>query len=118
MATQTQTVLENTVDSYPRIRTLVVEDDGEKRPFVDFINAKVKRVRNDASDLISRFDMISPSKSAKPRIWRNWFRHGRRVCGFILSKDQISGMVRDVEHAQKQLYMALTLASINASESW
>jgi hypothetical protein len=115
LATQIQTVLETTVNRHPHIRTLVVEDDGKQRHFVDFINAKVERVRNDASDLINRFDLMSTSELGKAY---HWIRRGQHVCGFILSKDQISGMVRDVEHAQQQLHMALTLASINASEPW
>ncbi|KAH6636910.1 hypothetical protein F5144DRAFT_200402 [Chaetomium tenue] len=63
--------------------------------------------------------MTSTSKSGKARGFINRvFRRSKNACGFLLNKDQISGMVRDVEHAQKQLSMALTLASINASESW
>ena len=119
LATQIQTGLKTTINRYPDIRSLIIEDDGKKRPFVDFINAKVERVRNDASDLLNRFDMTSTSKSGKAKWFINRvFRRSKNACGFLLNKDLISGMVRDVERAQNQLSMALTLASINASESW
>ncbi|KAK4243526.1 hypothetical protein C7999DRAFT_36150 [Corynascus novoguineensis] len=108
-----QKVLQATVDRYPHLRELTIEGEGkEQHRFIVFIENKVSRVRNDGYHLINRFDLGSADKETGwPRL-RKMFHRGRNVCAFILSKEQVGGMIRDVEYAQHQLHMALTLASI------
>lgn len=106
---------------------MTIHDCAKEVRFIDFINDKVEQVKRDAQALLDRTDSLAAQRQTKD--WRQWVRElperlgwaarrGRDACVLILSAEQIRGMIRDLEHAQRQLHMVLTLTSVNSSTAW
>ena len=87
----------------------------ENHDFVDYINQRLYVVRKDAFALLSRVEF-------RPKKFRMWARFGgwlsikSNAARQVLNKDQIACAIKGVEEAQSHLQLALTLASLHASE--
>ncbi|KAI1452160.1 hypothetical protein F4805DRAFT_463045 [Annulohypoxylon moriforme] len=110
----TQKVLENIVKTFPE---LTIEDNGKKRSFVEYVNDELYRVREDASALLGRHKQLRHGRPAFNR-WRQMFSWARNATGFVLEKDHILDLIKDVDRAQKSLQSALMLVLLQTSKLW
>jgi hypothetical protein len=111
--TQIQNVLETILPKCPGIQNLQAQVEGEQNPvsLVAHINIALCRVVKDANALLKREDHLFGS-------WTKRFWQALTGIQFVLEKDTITDLLDSVERAHHHLHMALTLASLNASNTW
>jgi hypothetical protein len=111
--TQIQNVLETILPKCPGIQDLLVPVEGEQSPvsLVKHINIALSRVVKDANTLLKRNSQLSDS-------WKKYFSRTWKCIRFALDKEYIVDLLESVEKSHHHLHMALTLASLNTSNTW
>ncbi|OAQ71305.1 hypothetical protein VFPPC_03626 [Pochonia chlamydosporia 170] len=113
-----QSVLQQNLDTYPHLTALTIDDDGKKRPIVEYINDRLSVVRDDASALLKRYDPTAHKRAGtKGRIFK-WIVRKDKAISFVLHQTQIEHLIEAVDHAQSYLHFVLPLILMHTSESW
>ena len=117
--TKIQSVLETILPKCPGIQDLLVEIEGEQNPvsLVNHIHITLARVVKEADTLLKR-DRDLPDR------WKNYLTRALKVpqafkgLKLALDKGDINPLIESVEKTHHHLHMALTLASLNTSNTW
>lgn len=118
LAIQIQSVLQKNLDTYPHLTALTIDDNGENRPIVEYINDRLSVVRDDASALLKRYDPTALKKAGTKGRILEWFVLKDKAISFVLNQAQIEHLIEAVDHAQSHLHFVLPLVLMHTSESW
>ena len=75
------------------------------------INIALSTVVKDADTLLKRHSQLYDS-------WKKYLYRKIKGIKFALDKENIAGLLESVEKAHHHLHMALTLVSLNTSNTW
>ncbi|KEY74002.1 hypothetical protein S7711_02596 [Stachybotrys chartarum IBT 7711] len=119
---QIQTLLKSNIEKDSHLATFTIEDCGTHRPILEYIDDKLRIVREDAFALLQRFNDLAPGKAGqalnklRERL-RKAIRWTVKTTEFALSQDQIKGLMEGVDRAQSYLQTVLPLVMMQRLQS-
>ncbi|KAJ6786964.1 hypothetical protein PWT90_09767 [Aphanocladium album] len=114
-----QNVLISCLNKYSHLSELRISvGKAGERPLVEYINERLSVVRDQAETFLKKHEPIAQRKGRRWRRLAEVFSRWGKTAKFLLHQEPIQKLISDVETAEADLHLALSMVLINSSESW